>query len=296
MKWRRGTAWLLIAAAAFSLAAALGRREKPAYARMVQVVRGDVEQIAALTGRMAYQDERCVFAEASGLVSQVYVEAGDRVAEGEVLLRLRSEAQEAAASAMLAIDSLHEMDLPLLDGTAVRAPCSSTVRQVFTANGAAVAAGTPVLRLSSGYQEIRCVALEADGSRIRPGMLAVIRADGESSCTAEVMKVSDAMADPETGRIIREIILYPEDHIDLPEGAAVEIDVLLAAGRGVPVLPVEAVSDKGTVWWAHDGRCTEIPAEIVLSDEMLAWVRLPEGMTVAIGEFKEGQMIAEVTP
>lgn len=296
MKWRRGTAWLLIAAAAFSLATAMGRREKPAYARVVQVEQGDVEQIAALTGRMAYQDERCVFTEVSGLVSQVYAETGDRVAEGEVLLRLRSEAQEAAASTMLAVHSPREIDLSLLDSTVVRAPCSSTVRQVFTANGAAVAAGTPVLRLSSGYQEIRCVALEADGSRISSGMTASLRAGGETYGMAEVVTVSEAMADPETGRIIREIILYPEDHIDLPEGAAIEIDVLLADGRNVPVLPVEAVTDQGTVWGVYNGRCTEIPAEIVLSDEMLAWVSLPEGMTVAIGEFREGQLIAEVAP
>ena len=58
-------------------------------------------------------------------------------------------------------------------------------------------------------------------------------------------------------------------------------------------LPMEAITDRNTVWWVNKGRCTEIPAEIVLSDEMHAWVNLPEGLLVAIGEFEEGQLVME---
>ena len=63
-----------------------------------------------------------------------------------------------------------------------------------------------------------------------------------------------------------------------------------------PETPVEAVTERETVWWVSDGRCTEIPAKSVLSDEMNVWVGLPEGLPVAVGEFVEGQRVQEVQP
>jgi len=89
------------------------------------------------------------------------------------------------------------------------------------------------------------------------------------------------------------VTLIPEQALSLPAGVQLDADVLLASGEDVPVLPVEAITDRGTVWRVYDGVCTEIPVEIVLSDEMNAWVRLPEGMQAAIGEFTEGQRVTE---
>ena len=118
----------------------------------------------------------------------------------------------------------------------------------------------------------------------------------EALGSAEVTQVGDVTADAVTGRMVCRVTLTPEEPLDLPAEAAVEADVLLWGRAGVPVLPVEAVTERGTVWWVCDGRCTEIPAEIVRSDEMRAWVSLPEGLTVAVGEFAQGQRVTEVQP
>ena len=96
-----------------------------------------------------------------------------------------------------------------------------------------------------------------------------------------------------TGLLESIITISPAQHIDLPEGANIDIEVYLSGSDNVLALPVEAITPRETVWWVHEGRCTEISAQIVMNDEMYAWVNLPEGLTVAIGEFIEGQHVME---
>lgn len=272
-----------------------GETSKPV--RMVQVSRGAVKQIAALTGRLCYQDETLVYAAAPGLVDQLYAAPGQRVAKGEALLRLEAEVQEAAAAAWITgreNEAIPEM-LRLQD-TVVRAPFDCTVRQVLTAQNAAVTAGMPVLLVSSNQQEIRCIAGQAEAEKLSPGMNAALLADGETVGNAVITSVSGLQAEPETGRLYREVHLLPEQHVPYPAGAVIDVDIYTGGAEAVPVLPLEALTEDGTVWWVHDGICTEIPAEIVLSDEMQAWVNLPEGMMIALGELEEGQRVTEVKP
>ena len=120
--------------------------------------------------------------------------------------------------------------------------------------------------------------------------------EGEELCIAAVESVGERKADILTGMEIQEIVLIPEKEIEMAEYAAVDADVYLAGSDDVLSLPLRAITERDTVWWVNEERCTEIPAQIVLHDEMRAWVHLPEGMTVAIGEFKEGQRIKEVCP
>lgn len=297
MSRKMRTVWLLAVTSALCLMLAAPKREPAIAVRMVQVSRGDVGQIAALTGRLGYQGETIVYASATGQVERLYAQVGQRAAKGEALLRVDAELQEAAVAAWLTAageEALPEM-LRMSD-TVVRAPFDCTVRQVLTAQDAAVAAGTPVLLVSSAQQELRCVVTDAEAAKLHPGMTAVIHADGTALGHAAISTISDRQADAQTGQIYREVHLIPEKHIDLPAGAAIDADVCLAAAQGVPVLPLEALSEEETVWWVHDGICTEISARIVLSDELQAWVTLPEGMTVAIGELKEGQRVTEVQP
>ena len=97
--------------------------------------------------------------------------------------------------------------------------------------------------------------------------------------------------DAVTGVICIPITLLPEKHIDLPEGASVEVDVYIQGSDDVCSLPIEAITERESVWWVNEGRCTEIDVQIVMSDEMRAWVMLPEGLQVAIGEFSDGQRV-----
>lgn len=269
----------------------------------VAVQIGDVAEYAVIPGRLTYQDEQIIAAAAAGRVEQICVSVGDRVAEGEALVRMDAAAYEQAASALLASgETLPQNDVTAaavyqaLAATVLRAPSDGTVRQVNVRENTAVAAGTPAVVLSSSRQEIICTANAADAERIRAGMWAQVSVDDEAYGLAWVKNVGPVQADAETGRLFCTAELEPEEHIELPAGAAVDVSVYIAGRMSVPVLPVQVITPKETVWWVHDGRCTEIPVEIILSDEMNAWVNLPEGVRVAFGEMKEGQHVAEVEP
>lgn len=285
---------LLTAVAVAVMLAAGGSGEKATPARIVYVGRGDVLQIAALSGRLGYREEMLACAALPGTVAEVYVTPGERVTKGQALMRLDAQAVERAVSVWAAQEEalLPAQDVQaLLAGTIIRAPENAMVRQLLVREHALVNAGTPVMALSSSEEVIVCQAAERDARLIRTGMQAELRMDGELIGLAEVTQVGPVTADVVTGRMLREVTLTPEQRLTLPQGAALDVDVVLAGRRDVTVLPLEAITERGTVWVVNDGICTEIPAEIVLSDEMQVWVGLQEGIAVAVGEFREGQRV-----
>lgn len=277
--------------------------DEPIEARIVTVQRGDVHQVVAISGRIAYTEESIAYAPTNASVSHILVAPGQRVAEGEALVRFSSDLSEIAAvfsESRAAVSDLAQEDwiqsVLSMNETVLRSEKPCTVRQVLVEENAPVIAGTPLVRLTSNQQEITCIASRKDAERIKPGMWAWISSEGESAGFAEVVKVGDLTADPLTGLTSAEITLHPEQHLKLPEGASVDVDVYLAGSDDVLTLPVEAITADDTVWWVNEGRCTEIPVEIVMTDEILAWVVLPEGIQVAVGEFKEGQSVVEAAP
>ncbi len=275
--------------------------DPPLEARIVSVSRQDVHQVAAITGRLIYADESIAFAPSSGVVERISVKPGQRVGEGEALLRLHAGQQEDVLAAFIENASTFEnlSVVPSYHGqtpireTVLRAESPCTVREVLICENAPVAAGTPVLRLTSNEQEIRCSVAKADLKRIETGLWAWISTEAEPIGFARVEAIGDLEADALTGMTCASVTLKPDQHIDLPEGAAVDAEIYLSGSDDVLALPLEAITPRDTVWWVSDGRCTEISAEIVMTDEIHAWVSLPEGMQVAVGEFKEGQRIVE---
>ncbi|MBR3765363.1 MAG: biotin/lipoyl-binding protein [Clostridia bacterium] len=302
MRRRLGMVCMLLATAALAAGIAvsgMGADAAAVQARLVQVTRGDVVVTAALTGRIAYAQETPAMAVYPGLVAEVYVEPGQRVAAGQALLRVDIPGAQQAAAAFAAHAPAGEAAQhlqTLLQSAIVRAPQDAVVRQVLVQENAMVGMGDVVAVLSGSEQVIVCAASQKDAGRLERGQSAVIMADGEVLGHAAVEGVGALSADPATGRLVCEVTLTPAEPLPVPQGAAVEVDVILEERRDVPVLPVEAVTPRGTLWWVHDGICTEIRAEIVLSDEMYAMVPLAEGTAVAIGEFTEGQRIREERP
>lgn len=290
---------LATAAAVMTMVLSAGRVEEAEQARVARVERGDVEVVSALRGVLGYGGLFTVYAQTPGRVEEVYAVQGQRVTQGQALMRMDAKSAEQAASAWAAQGSpeaVAQEVRQLLEAAIVRAPETATVRRVLAERYMPVAAGTPLAVLSAGGQEIVCMAAEKDARMVRVGMQARLSVDGAEAGKARVEGVGPVTADSATGRPQVEITLVPDAPLALPQGAAVAADVVLTGAWDVPVLPLEAVTDRGTVWWVHDGICTEIPVEIVLSDEKHAWVNLPEGTAVAIGEFEEGQPILEAAP
>lgn len=273
--------------------------EKSVPARIAVVERADVQQVVALAGRLTYADLQYMYADDYGKVVDVYVQEGQRLSAGEAIVRLSGTAKEQLIPVLSAQAEYMDRILPNIDGqtsrleTAVRVRSDCTVRRVFVEKNTTVTAGMPVAQVSSNEQKINCDVVMIDAEKVKPGMWAWISADGVALGKAVVESIEEPQADPITGRVTANMILVPQQHIELPEGAALEVDIYLAGSTDVLTLPMEAITERETVWWVCEGRCTEIPAEIVLADEMRAWVRLPEGILVAIGEFTEGQRIVE---
>lgn len=275
--------------------------EKSVAARIVTVQRGDVHQVAAITGRLVFAQEEYILAPNTGVVSNVYVVPGQRVGAGEALIRCNAEAIEGILASAIYADSIIEKETAekenfktqTFDNTVIRAEKPVIVREVFVEKDLPVTMGAPVLRVSSGQQQIRCAVAMKDAEEIAPGMWAWLSAEGESLGFAEVIAVEAIKADSATGQAFIPVVLQPEQHIELPEGTAVDAEVFLRGSDDVMTLPVEAVTARQTVWWVTGGRCTEIPANVVLCDEIRAWVALPEGLQVAVGEYAEGQHVRE---
>ena len=271
--------------------------EKPVNAEFVQVKRADVHHLVPIYGQLIYQDEEIITAPLPGTAKQVCVEQGQRVADNAALVRLELQAEDKALIAYRQLYDAFNAEKPNWDGQlyskAVRAKRTCTVRDIYIAEGDNVYAGMPIMRVTSNDQCILCNVTPCDAEKISAGMWAWISSEGEQLCLATVESVGETKVDAYTGTLSQKVVLVPEEKIEMPEYTLLDADVYLAGSDDVTALPLYAVTDRDTVWWVSDGRCTEIPAQIVMSDENNAWVCLPEGLTVAVGEFTEGQYVAE---
>ena len=300
----RRTIWSLIMISctmAFTLIALAGTQDDVIPARIVQVQRDNVHQTISLSGTLTFAEQKYAFSTVNGVVSQICTEENERIAAGEAIVRVDSLEREAVMTAYATgeeyLKALENQfgDAVLLSGSSVvRAEKACTVRQILVEEGSTVSVGTPVVRLSSNEQEIVCRVNKVDASLLSEGMWAWLYEEEAELGYAFIQSIDHDGADPLTGIPVFEVILRPEKSVECPEGTALEIEVYLAGSDDAATLPLEAITERGTVWWVDDGgKCTEISAGLIMYDEMLAWVSLPEGIRVAVGEFEEGQRVRE---
>lgn len=297
-------------AAVLCLAASSGRGAPVAQVQTCRVVLGTVEQVLALNGVLRYETEYAAITPQAGVVEAVYVHPGDRVQAGQALLRLNGKAQGQAVAALLSGgSSLGDMGAGLtqtrlqqaaaqLEALTIRAAADGLVQQVQVTPHGGVAAGAAAVLLSGEGQAIQCSAVLRDAERLRPGMQATILKDGTCLTTAVVAEIGPAQVNAGTGQVQCQVTLTPAECIDLPLGAALEVEIVLASRNQVPVVPVEALTERDTLWWVADGRCYEVPARVLLADEASCWVPLPEGTEIICGveALAEGQQVKAVRP
>lgn len=285
--------------------------EHTARVETCRVTLGKVEQVLAVSGVVRYEAEYGAISPVTGVVEQVYVRQGDRVKAGQPLFRLNGEAQAVAVSAALAGQQRLPEAIPeelastrlqeaaaALECLTVRAAADGLVQQVNVTEYGGVLAGNVAMALSGETQCIQCSVVLRDAEKLRPGLQARIWKDDELLTVAQVKQIAPAQVSTATGQTVCQVMLTPEQPIALPLGAAVEVEMILYGREDVPVLPLQAVSDNSTVWWVADGRSYEIPAEVVMADEVCCWVNLPEGITVVCGgeNVHQGQRVKEMKP
>jgi len=257
---------------------------------------GSVEQLLAATGVLRYEMEHVAIAPATGVVAQVYVRQGDPVRTGQPLFRLNGEAQAVAVTAALAGRSGLPEVVPaelasaqLLEAAAqlecltVRAPADGLVQQVNVTAHGGVMAGTAAVALSGEKQSVQCSVVLRDAEKLREGMKARIIKDGEVLTEAWIDRIGPVEISGTTGQTVCQVCLTPQQEIRLPLGATLDVEIISFGQENVTVLPVQAVTNNGTVWWVADGRSYEIAAGVVMADEVCCWVNLPEGAEVICG-------------
>lgn len=272
-----------------------------------QVRLGRVEQVLALDGVLRYEGEYAAISPTAGVVEQVCVRPGDKVEAGQLLFRLDGSTQAAAvASAMMSRDSLPDIGEQLastqlreaaaqLESLSVRAAADGLVQQVNVNAHGGIAAGAAGVLLSGEKQCIQCSAVLRDALQLRPGMQARVLQSGTCMTTAMVGEIGAAQANS-AGQVVCQVSLTPADALDLPLGATVEVEIILCGEENVPVVPMQAVTGSGTLWWVADGRAYEIPAQVLLADDVNCCVPLPEGTEIVCGgeALAEGQRVKAV--
>lgn len=307
---------------AVPVTAGSGEADRTVRVETAAVSKGTVERILALSGRVRYETEYGALAPATGIVAEVYVQPGQRVTAGQALFRMDGTTQEAAVSACLARGESVSAALPVeMNGTAevlqsataenltasqlalealtVRAQVDGLVQQVNVTSHSGVAAGTLAMALSGEKQQVVVNAALRDAEKLQRGQRASILVQGAQQAMATVESIGAAVTDATTGQVTCEVVLSLDQSLDLPLGAQVEAEVELLRAENVTVVPLQAISETGSVWWVADGRAWETDAAVIAQDEVSAWVALPEGVSVVVNSAKElaqGQRVKEMTP
>ncbi len=272
-------------------------KETPVTTTIVTTQRRDVYKTIGLLGQLAYADEQIILSAVTGNIEKVYVSPGDRLADGSIVVSYDGLYLEEIA----AFCTDHGAKVPAqvddvvretIEKTVQRTTQDCTVREVYIQQGTPVTAGMPIAKVSSTSQELRCLAAQVDAESIKPGMWAWIKHRGDEFGHAMVKSVEEYFSGTNIHTDQYMITLIPEQHIELEKETSLDVSIYVSGSSDVVSLPLEALTERDTVWWVNaEGRCTEIPADIVLCDETHAWVNLPEGIQVAVGEFTEGQRI-----
>lgn len=263
-------------------------RHQPMEVAAVRVEKGNICRTVGVAGTVCYTQETPVTAMVSGMVDALYVIEGERVTQGQAL----------ALMTHLDADGRSALTQTLAEGSVLRAPVSGIVQRVATAAYAPVQAGSIPMTIAAGAPEIVCLCVPADAEDVRVGQLADISTNGKHCGYATVASIKPMIAESSSAY---RLILTPQDGLTLSPGIEVEAQITAEYHAQVTTLPLSAITPDETVWWIADGICTEIPAQIVQTDENSAWVSLPEGISVVNGEFDRCQQgvrvrIAEGTP
>ena len=296
--------------------------------RTVKVTLGSVERTVSVTGMAARKGEYFSAHPKGGVVVQVYVREGQSVMAGQPLYRLDDAPYQAALTqAMQALENTDAVsesyknraaaalgqDVQALaeEGLAAygsaraewmsrvealsaeiesltqRAYKDGQVLQLMAREGELLLPGSPGAALSAMEAEVRAEVGARDSRQIKEGMRARITQNSMPLCDAVVERVG-ALKPNTQGISYAQVVFAPLDGLSVPVGTQVEVDIVLEERAQVPVLPVEALTDRDTIFQVYEGRAWERDAPVLLWDSVWAVVAdLPVGTEVVLPPDKD---------
>jgi len=280
-----------------------GRPPEPGPARVstFTVRQGNIQRTITATGNV--QPARLVDLRfgISGRVQEVRVSTGDRVKAGDILAVLDNRQQELAffqarnAYEIARIDAApntireREIDMQLaqeaLEQTYLRAPFAGVITAVNVEPGQSIGTNEVIVQLmDDSVFEVQVSVDELDIAQVEVGQPATIRLDADASrvrqgVVREVSPVANVQGSVVTVPVT---VQFLETDPFLRPGYTATVAITVAAARGVPVVPVEAIWQEGdmrTVTRVLDDGTTEIvPVETGLSDGV--WVEVRSGLDI----------------
>ena len=277
------------------------------------VGRGRIESVVRSATNLEAEAQVIVIAEAARQVRQLFVEEGDVVQKGKVLLRLENDEQRSnLAKAQVSYDQAereldrqkrlfeqnlaaeralndaqHEYDrarITLDDArrelgyTEVRAPIGGTITQRFVKIGDQIGLGQQLFEIVDFESLVaRVYVPEGQVAGIRPGQTARVSAEaaGDREFQAKVDRVAP-IVDPKSGTV--KVTVAVGEQPGLLPGMFVDVDIVTSVHEDVVLLPKRALvydEDRAYAFTAAGGKATRILVAPILADR--DWVEPAEG-------------------
>ncbi len=243
-----------------------------------------LERFASFSGRLEGAKDVMIFPQMPGTIEKIYVEVGDKVGVGRLLVRMadetlkQTEAQyNVARQTYDRMKALHDDSLiapqnydqakagyqaakagyeRVLENTELRAPFAGTiVGKYFNEHDTYAPGRRGILRLAKTKRlKLPIKVATGDYPKLREGMKAHVRLDAlpDTIFYGELVNLSPG-ADPITGLFDADIILDNSGN-KLPVGVFVEADIILRSVSNALTIPRSAVISDSIVFVVESGK------------------------------------------
>lgn len=259
---------------------------------VVEVKKGSLEKTIAATGYVAPIEEKNLSfptrSSGSTKIKKIYVEEGDRVEEGQLLMELdkteaklnyikaqnaynkakingsNSEIEEARLNLELAREELENMELT--------APFDGVITDINVEEGGYYTSGTAATIIDNSRLEVEVSIEESDIPNVKLGQKAVVTLESLPGkvITGQVVEIADQAENNSSIVTLPVTVLLDNSDYDIKLGVSAELDIIVGKVENQVVVPITAVINQNgrefVIKVDDEGRQQLIPIKTGLSN------------------------------